>query len=188
MDIKQQINYWFESATHDLEVAETLFKNRKYDWCLFIGHLVLEKVLKEFYVRDKQEREKTKLLLENGAYVNVKGNHDETPIHLLAAFEYIPYEEILNIGEMLIQSSADINAKDKDGATPLHWSLGAGEKINWMYCGNSAVTEFLLKREANYRIKDNKGSTPLDLAYQKNKKEVIQLFKRYKMRSFFSIR
>ncbi|MDG6027837.1 MAG: HEPN domain-containing protein [Candidatus Brocadia sp.] len=25
------------------------------DWCLFIGHLVIEKVLKAFYVRDKQE-------------------------------------------------------------------------------------------------------------------------------------
>ena len=51
---QQQINYWLESAAHDLEVAETLFKNQKYDWCLFIGHLVLEKVLKAFYVRDKK--------------------------------------------------------------------------------------------------------------------------------------
>lgn len=55
MDIKQQIAYWLESAAHDSEVAETLFKNQKYDWCLFIGHLVLEKVLKAFYVRDRQE-------------------------------------------------------------------------------------------------------------------------------------
>lgn len=74
MDIKQQITYWLESAAYDLEVAETLFKNQKYDWCLFIGHLVLEKVLKAFYVRDRQEAppwihnlvrlaENTKLLL-----------------------------------------------------------------------------------------------------------------------------
>lgn len=55
MEIKQQITYWLESAAHDLEVAETLFRNQKYDWCLFIGHLVLEKVLKAFYVRDKRE-------------------------------------------------------------------------------------------------------------------------------------
>lgn len=38
-----------------MEVAETLFQNQKYDWCLFIGHLVIEKTLKAFYVRDKQE-------------------------------------------------------------------------------------------------------------------------------------
>jgi HEPN domain-containing protein len=55
LDIKQQTTYWLESAAHDLEVAETLFRNQKYDWCLFIGHLVLEKVLKAFYVRDKKE-------------------------------------------------------------------------------------------------------------------------------------
>lgn len=45
MDVRQQIYYWLESAAHDLEVAETLFKNQKYDWCLFISHLVIEKVL-----------------------------------------------------------------------------------------------------------------------------------------------
>ncbi|MBU1262965.1 HEPN domain-containing protein [bacterium] len=33
-----------------MDVAETLFQNKKYDWCLFIGHLVLEKILKAFYV------------------------------------------------------------------------------------------------------------------------------------------
>jgi HEPN domain-containing protein len=27
------------AAAHDLDVAETLFKNGKYDWCLFIAHL-----------------------------------------------------------------------------------------------------------------------------------------------------
>ena len=38
-----------------MDVAETLFRNQKYDWCLFIGHLVIEKTLKAFYVRDKRE-------------------------------------------------------------------------------------------------------------------------------------
>lgn len=55
MNIKEQIDYWLKSAAHDLEVAETLFKNQKYDWSLFIGHLVIEKVLKAFYIRDRQE-------------------------------------------------------------------------------------------------------------------------------------
>ena len=55
MDEKIHIDYWLESAAHDMEVAETLFKSQKYDWCLFIGHLVIEKVLKAFYVRDKKE-------------------------------------------------------------------------------------------------------------------------------------
>lgn len=55
MNTKEHIEYWVKSAAHDMEVAETLFQNRKHDWCLFVGHLVIEKVLKAFYVRDKQE-------------------------------------------------------------------------------------------------------------------------------------
>jgi len=31
MDINQQIEYWLESAAHDMDAAEALFKNRKYD-------------------------------------------------------------------------------------------------------------------------------------------------------------
>ena len=53
--MKRHIEYWLSSAAHDLEAAEVLFQKEKYDWCLFIGHLVLEKVLKSFYVRDNQE-------------------------------------------------------------------------------------------------------------------------------------
>ena len=54
MDANLQIDYWRESAAHDMEAAQTLFKNQKYDWCLFVGHLVIEKVLKAIYVRDKK--------------------------------------------------------------------------------------------------------------------------------------
>ncbi|MDI6735281.1 MAG: HEPN domain-containing protein [bacterium] len=55
MDKKERIEYWLNSAAHDFDVAETLFDNKKYDWCLFIGHLVIEKVLKAFYSRDTSE-------------------------------------------------------------------------------------------------------------------------------------
>ncbi|MEW6686105.1 MAG: HEPN domain-containing protein [Candidatus Edwardsbacteria bacterium] len=55
MTYNEEINYWLNAAAHDLDVAETLFKNSKYDWCLFIAHLVLEKTLKAFYVRDNQK-------------------------------------------------------------------------------------------------------------------------------------
>lgn len=51
------IEYWLKSAEHDLDVGENLFKNGKYDWCLFIGHLVIEKILKAFWVRDNERNE-----------------------------------------------------------------------------------------------------------------------------------
>jgi len=52
---EQQISYWLKSAKHDLATAESLFKSKHYDWCLFVAHLVLEKTLKAFYVRDLGE-------------------------------------------------------------------------------------------------------------------------------------
>ena len=56
MKIEEHIQYWVESAGHDLESAESLYLSGKYDWSLFIGHLVLEKVLKGLYVRDNQNQ------------------------------------------------------------------------------------------------------------------------------------
>jgi HEPN domain-containing protein len=56
MKIDEHIKYWLNSADHDLDTAESLFSAGKYDWCLFLGHLVLEKGLKAFYVKDNENR------------------------------------------------------------------------------------------------------------------------------------
>jgi len=42
--------YWVESAHEDLEVMDSLFEKGHFAWSLFLGHLVLEKLLKAFYV------------------------------------------------------------------------------------------------------------------------------------------
>jgi len=47
--VNSQSEYWIKSANHDLDVAEALFQADKFDWCLYIGHLVLEKTLKACY-------------------------------------------------------------------------------------------------------------------------------------------
>jgi HEPN domain-containing protein len=52
VEYQQQIDYWLNSAGHDLETAESLYSAAKYDWCLFLGHLVLEKALKAAYVME----------------------------------------------------------------------------------------------------------------------------------------
>lgn len=56
MDLHKHIEYWISSAEHDLGTAESLFAAGKYDWCLFVGHLVLEKALKALYVKDNANR------------------------------------------------------------------------------------------------------------------------------------
>ena len=54
MDIKKQVDYWKKSAKHDLETAEALIKAKKFGWALFLGHLVLEKILKALFVKKKE--------------------------------------------------------------------------------------------------------------------------------------
>ncbi len=45
-DVTKIISYWLEAAEHDLEVSGSLFRTGKYDYCLFLCHLSLEKLLK----------------------------------------------------------------------------------------------------------------------------------------------
>jgi len=51
----QIIEYWINSAMHDFDTAQSLFTIEKYDWCLFIGHLVIEKTLKAHFVNDNDD-------------------------------------------------------------------------------------------------------------------------------------
>ena len=55
MKIEEHINYWIDSAENDLQVAERLFSMGDYNWCLYIGHLVLEKILKAHFVNDNKK-------------------------------------------------------------------------------------------------------------------------------------
>ena len=56
MQISEHIQDWLNSAEHDIEAAESLCVAGKCDWCLVLGHLVLEKGLKAFYVKDNENR------------------------------------------------------------------------------------------------------------------------------------
>lgn len=52
----EHIAYWLKTAEHDWDTANHLFVTGKYDWCLFISHFVIEKVLKALWVRDSNKR------------------------------------------------------------------------------------------------------------------------------------
>ena len=56
MTQEEHIKYWLDSADHDFETANTLFSSGKYDWCLFICHLVLEKLIKAYYVKNNDNK------------------------------------------------------------------------------------------------------------------------------------
>ena len=52
MDNIDLTKYWFESADSDYETMKVLYNNKKNTWCLFIGHLVIEKILKGLYAKN----------------------------------------------------------------------------------------------------------------------------------------
>lgn len=52
MKKKEVVEYWIKSSDNDSKTMEHLFKSRDYAWALFIGHLVIEKLLKAYYVNN----------------------------------------------------------------------------------------------------------------------------------------
>ena len=46
------IKYWIDSSDRDFTTMEHLFEKEDYHWALFIGHLVVEKLLKAYFVQN----------------------------------------------------------------------------------------------------------------------------------------
>jgi len=74
MDVKDHIKFWLDAAEHDWEAAKSLFAAGKYDWCLFVSHLVLEKTLKALFIQinDNQLPPKTHNLIKLARHTNIK--------------------------------------------------------------------------------------------------------------------
>ena len=53
MNKNDVIHYWLESSKSDEDAMNTLYNNGHYSWALFIGHLVIEKLLKAYYIKAK---------------------------------------------------------------------------------------------------------------------------------------
>jgi HEPN domain-containing protein len=52
MEQENLVLYWIESSDRDHKTMMNLFKKKDYHWSLFIGHLVIEKLLKAYYVKN----------------------------------------------------------------------------------------------------------------------------------------
>ncbi len=46
------VEYWIGSSDVDFQAMENLFNHGHYAWALFIGHLVIEKLLKAYYAKN----------------------------------------------------------------------------------------------------------------------------------------
>lgn len=54
-NIEKVIGYWKESSDLNFATMKNLIKSRDYSWALFIGHLVIEKLLKAHYVKAQKK-------------------------------------------------------------------------------------------------------------------------------------
>jgi HEPN domain-containing protein len=52
MSRKEYVTYWVEESEKDASAMRSLFENGHSTWALFVGHLVLEKLLKALYVKN----------------------------------------------------------------------------------------------------------------------------------------
>ncbi len=52
MEKADLLKYWIDSSDKDFIAVEHLFEKQDYHWALFIGHLVIEKMLKAYYVKN----------------------------------------------------------------------------------------------------------------------------------------
>ena len=105
MDLKQHIKYWIESAENDLSASKSLFRSGKYDWCLFIGHLVLEKLLKALFVLNNHNKmpPKTHNLNKLAKLSKTNLSREQIPNNILKSIK--EYIRILNKNGVIISQA-----------------------------------------------------------------------------------
>ena len=65
-----------------------------------------------------------------------------------------------------LAAGTDVNAKDDNGWTPLHFAV---------YYGHKEIVELLIAKGADVNAKDNNGWTPLHFAAGRDHKEIVEL-------------
>lgn len=55
-DHKKLINYWSDLSDYDIVTARSMFKAKRYPYCLFMCHLSIEKILKSLIVKSTNKQ------------------------------------------------------------------------------------------------------------------------------------
>lgn len=108
--------------------------------------------------------EAVQFFLDNGSSAN---EEDETCLTLLSyATKINRGESHLKISELLLEKGADVNAKDFDGKTPIHYLVSSA---------NVNIFQLFLYFKAGVDMKDNSGEKPLSISLRGNNLKVVEL-------------
>ena len=106
-----------------------------------------------------------KLLLANGANVNLRDTRGKTPLH-----EAVLRDNQEGVAELLA-NGADVNARDSNGETPLHIAV----LHITVWSAHVSVIRLLLAKGVDVNVRDGWGNMPLHLAIRIGDTEVVQL-------------
>ena len=54
MTTDEKVKHWIESSDDDFNTMFLLFKSKKNNWALFMGHIAIEKLLKAYFVKKNE--------------------------------------------------------------------------------------------------------------------------------------
>lgn len=54
-NIDKIVQHWIDTSEQDFRTMQNLMKSCDYSWAMFLGHLVLEKLLKAHYVKNQKK-------------------------------------------------------------------------------------------------------------------------------------
>jgi ankyrin repeat protein/L-ascorbate metabolism protein UlaG (beta-lactamase superfamily) len=142
-----------------------------------------------------------RLIKTDPSLVKATNAEGDTPLHLAAGCRR-GEAAALPIIRLLLESGADLEAKNSSGQTPLLYSCYAGfqgavgllldKGASFQYRdrngrsplhyaareGKAAVVEVLLNKGADPTLKDGQGLTPLEYAAQRSRLAVLEVFQR----------
>ncbi len=92
------------------------------------------------------------MLLDHGAEAGAQNVDGQTPLHQVSQSSHFSEDDNSRVVQLLLQRGVDINVRDKNQATPLHFAS---------YYGHPEVVEVLLDHGAWANAEDIRGQTPL---------------------------
>lgn len=54
-DKDKMVKYWIDSSDEDFDTMNAMFETARYSWSLFVGHLVIEKLLKALFAKKNND-------------------------------------------------------------------------------------------------------------------------------------